>query len=114
MHELSLAMNIVDLAVSEAESAGGQKINEIELEIGNLAGVMVDSLAFCFEAVVKGTLADGAQLKIVETKGKGRCRNCDAVFQIDSFFAHCPQCQEYQVEVIQGKEMKILSITVDE
>ena len=114
MHEMSLAINIVDLAVSKAKSAGGQKINEIELAVGSLAGVMVDALSFCFDAVVKGTLADGARLKIVEKQGKGRCRKCETVFQIESFFDQCPNCDEYLVDVIQGKDLKILSITVDE
>lgn len=114
MHEMSLAMNIVDLAVSKAELAGGKKIDEIELSVGTLAGVLIDSLAFCFDAVVKGTLADGARLKIVEKQGKGRCRKCDAVFQIDSFFAQCPECGEYQVDVIEGKDLRVISITIDE
>ena len=114
MHEMSLAINIVDLAVSEATSAGGQKINEIELSVGSLAGVMVDSLEFCFDAVVKGTPAEGARLRITETHGKGRCRNCDHEFQVDTFFAQCPQCKQYMVDIIQGKDLKIVSITVDE
>jgi len=114
MHEMSLAMNIVDLAVSEANAAGGQKINEIELAVGTLAGVMVDSLTFCFEAVVKGTAAEGARLKITETRGKGKCRNCDQEFEVDSFFAQCPQCGEYMVDIIQGRDLKVVSITVDE
>ncbi len=114
MHEMSLAINIVDLAVSEAESAGGQKINEIELSVGSLAGVMVDSLAFCLEAVIKGTPAEGARLKITETHGRGRCRNCGNEFQVDTYFAQCPHCREYMVDIIQGKDLKVLSITVDE
>ena len=57
---MSLAMNIVDLAVTNARAESAQKINQIELDIGSLAGVMIDSLEFCFEAASKETIAEEA------------------------------------------------------
>lgn len=114
MHEMSLAMNIVDLAVSKAQSEGSQKINQIEIEIGSLAGVMIDSLEFCFEAASKETIAEGADFKIIEVQGKGHCQGCDFSFAVDSLIAQCHKCNEYCVVITQGKELRVVSITVDE
>lgn len=114
MHEMSLAMNIVDLAVSKAQAGGGRKINQIEVEIGSLAGVMTDSLEFCFEAASRETIAAEAYLKIIEVQGKGNCQGCGVVFPVESLMAQCPQCSEYCVSITQGRELRVVSITVDE
>ncbi|MBL6985282.1 MAG: hydrogenase maturation nickel metallochaperone HypA, partial [Candidatus Thioglobus sp.] len=44
-------MNIVDIACKTAQQNGAHKIQSIEVEVGKLAGVLEDSLAFCFQAV---------------------------------------------------------------
>ncbi len=55
MHEMSLAASIVDLAVAALNREGGSLVSEVEIEVGNLAGVMVDSLEFCLEAAARAT-----------------------------------------------------------
>ena len=58
MHEMSLAISIVELVSEKAQAAGARKITAIELEVGRLSGLMVEGLAFCFEAVARNTLAE--------------------------------------------------------
>ena len=113
MHELSIAVSIVDIAIEQATSSNAQKINEVELEIGSLAGIELESLSFCFESVCKETIADGAKLTIVEIKALGECDNCHHRFPVESYFAVCPECDGTKVETVQGKELKIKSIVVD-
>jgi len=114
MHEMSIAMNIVDIACKEAQHAGAPSIATIELEVGKLAGVMMDSLNFCYESVCKGTLAENSKLVINEVVGKGHCLKCAAEFEIDSFMALCPECESYEVEILQGRELRLKAVTVNE
>ncbi|MFA7346544.1 MAG: hydrogenase maturation nickel metallochaperone HypA [Desulfurivibrionaceae bacterium] len=114
MHEMSLAMNIVELVSTKAREAGGKRVTSVELEAGKLSGVMVEALVFCFEAAARNTPAEGAELLVRELDGRGSCRGCGHVFALDSLLAQCPQCGGYAVETLQGKELKVVSLIVDE
>lgn len=114
MHEMSLALSIVDLVSERAKSEGGTRVNQVEVEVGILAGVLVDSLVFCFEAASKGTIVADAVLKISETNGEGRCHNCEKIFPLTSLMNHCPFCNDYMVSIIKGDGLRVLSFTMDE
>lgn len=114
MHEMSLAMNIVDIALKTAKQSNAEKINAIEIEVGTLAGVMTDALTFCLEAASKNTAAEHAVIEIIKTPGKARCQGCNMEFNIQAYFEECPDCGEFLTDIIQGKDLRVLSITVDE
>jgi len=114
MHEMSIAMSIVDIACKEAQKDGAPSISKIELDVGTLAGIMVDSLKFCYDSVCKGTLAENSELVVNEVPGKGHCIKCDHEFEIDSFMALCPKCESYKIEIMQGRELKLKAVVVDE
>lgn len=114
MHEMSLAVNIVELVSAKAQAAGGQKVTSVELEAGKLSGVMVEALLFCFEAAARNTAAEGAQLVVREIEGFGKCGECGHAFALDTLLAQCPQCGGYGVETVRGRELRVVSLTVDE
>ncbi|OGQ86553.1 MAG: hydrogenase maturation nickel metallochaperone HypA [Deltaproteobacteria bacterium RIFOXYD12_FULL_56_24] len=114
MHEMSLAVSIVELVSGKARAAGATKVTAIELEVGKLSGLMPEALAFCFEAAARDTLAQGARLEIREVEGGGRCLACGHAFVLDSLLAQCPQCGGYAVETVQGRELQVVSLTIDE
>jgi hydrogenase nickel incorporation protein HypA/HybF len=64
MHELSIALSIVDLADEQAKKAHAGKIIEIELDIGTFSGIEVDALNFALEIAAKDTLLETAAVKI--------------------------------------------------
>ena len=114
MHEMSLAVNIVELVLAKAQDAGGRRITAVELEAGRLSGVMVEALVFCFEAATRNTAAEGARLEVREIEGEGRCLDCGYAFAVDSLLVQCPQCGGYAVDTVQGRELKVVSLTIDE
>lgn len=107
-------MNIVNIACKEAEKESAPSISLIELDVGKLAGIMVDSLQFCYESACKGTLAEGSELQVNELEGQAKCLKCGNIFTIDSFMAICPKCDAYEIEIIQGKELKLKAISINE
>jgi hydrogenase nickel incorporation protein HypA/HybF len=114
MHEMSIAMNIIELASAAAQEEGAAAIERIELEIGTMAGLMVESLEFCFEAAARGTLAEGAVLDITSIPAKGRCLVCNEISVVDSLAAQCPHCGAYLLSLLTGKELTIKAIIVEE
>ncbi|MEE8437646.1 MAG: hydrogenase maturation nickel metallochaperone HypA [Candidatus Neomarinimicrobiota bacterium] len=110
---MSLAINIVDIACRTAKQNGAESIRSIEVEIGQLAGVLTDSLCFCFEAARANTFARDSKLDIITVKGRGHCRTCDHAFETNSFFKLCPICSGLAVDIVAGKELKIKAINVD-
>ena len=113
MHEMSLALSIVELVAAEAKAAGAHQVNRIEVEVGSLAGVLVDSLRFCFEAAVRDTVAAGAELAIQEIAASGRCPACGVESSMANLLAPCPGCGQYLV-LEKGRELRVVSMTVDE
>ncbi|MCK5195857.1 MAG: hydrogenase maturation nickel metallochaperone HypA [Desulfobulbaceae bacterium] len=114
MHEMSIAMNIIEIASAAAQAEGARVIGRIELEIGTMAGIMLESLEFCFEAAAKGTLAEGAVLDITSIPAEGLCTACNKISAIDSLAAQCSHCGAYLLSLLTGNDLKIKAITVDE
>lgn len=114
MHEMSMAMRIIEIAVSEANTAKAQTIDEIEIEVGQLAGVMAEALAFCLDAAARGTIAEGAAFTLIQIPGRGHCLACQREVEVSEFPAACPLCHGYGVQIVTGSELKIRSLSVDE
>ncbi len=113
MHELSIAVGIVDLAEKEAKTAGADKILSIELEIGTLSGVMLDALDFAWPVATENTLLEKAERTIIQVPAKAKCSRCGALFDLENLYDSCPACNEYRKDIIQGKELRIKSLVVD-
>ena len=53
MHELGITRNVVAIC---AEQSGGARVTRVRLEIGKQAGVLAQSIRFCFDICAQGTL----------------------------------------------------------
>lgn len=113
MHEMSIAMSIVDAVEERARQERAEKITALELDIGKLSGVEVDSLRFCFSAAVKNSMLDGASLDIRVIQPEGRCSDCGESFPVDFHYAKCVSCGSFRVDLVAGRELTIRSITLE-
>ena len=86
------------------------RVKVVRLEIGALARVAPDALRFCFDAVTRGGIADGAQLAIVATPGAAWCMPCAETVPLERLGDACPRCGSYQLSVAQGDEMRVKEI----
>jgi len=113
MHEFSIALNIVDIVTNEALKSEADKVIEVELEIGELSGVIYEAMDFALESAVKNTLMENARIKTVKTPGKAFCNDCQKEFQIHDLFEGCPECGDYNLKIISGKELRVISINIE-
>src|SRR5262249_35388115 len=75
MHELSIAMSIVEMAEEEAQRHGGH-VSAIHLKIGALAGVVKEALVSSFEMACADTALEGSRLVIEEVPIVAFCSHC--------------------------------------
>jgi hydrogenase nickel incorporation protein HypA/HybF len=113
MHELSIAVSIVELAEEEARKADAVLISKVEVEIGTLAGIEQEALLFAWDSVIQGTMAQGSALVIHSIQAEAHCLECGKDFPAEHFFVQCPYCNSFRYQITRGKELRVSSLMVD-
>lgn len=113
MHEMSIMTSILQIARDHADEAGAPVIEQIEIEVGELAGIEIPSLEFCFEAARAQTVGEQAELVIRRIPGRGQCPACGQESPMDFYSAICPVCGDGVLEILQGRELRVVSIRVE-
>lgn len=112
MHELSIALGIVKIAEDETAKANAKQVSKIELEIGELSGVEIESLNFVWESAIKDSVLEFAEKDITIIKGKGKCIDCATVFDMKFIYDTCPKCSSILKGILQGKELRVKALEV--
>jgi hydrogenase nickel incorporation protein HypA/HybF len=113
MHEMSLAESVLDLVEHRARREGCRRIKTVRLEIGKLSGVEPESMRFCFDAVVGGTLAEGAELDIVEEDGLAWCFDCGRLTPLAVRGDPCPGCGGFHLRLDEGLAMRVSELEIE-
>lgn len=113
MHELSIALNIVEIVKDETEKYQAKKVSELTLEVGSLSGVVKEALEFALDEAIKDSPLEEAKIIYEDVKGKAQCENCKFIFSTDDYFPICPKCNHLYSDIIEGKELKIKKITIE-
>jgi hydrogenase nickel incorporation protein HypA/HybF len=113
MHELSIAMSIVELAEEEIEKRGGIRINAVHLKLGLLSGVVKDALESSYGLACEGTALAGSRLMIEEVPIVAYCAKCEAPRPVNSVeWFVCPECRAPVSQVLQGKELQVVALEI--
>ena len=115
MHELSIAMSIVDLAQEESQNRGGLRVNAVHLRLGALAGVVKDALLSSYEMAIQDTPLAGSRLMIEDVPGMVYCPACAAARPVrNSEWFCCSTCGAIASKIVQGEELELASLEVEE
>jgi hydrogenase nickel incorporation protein HypA/HybF len=115
MHEMGVAMQIVDIAAASVPAElKGARVARINLKVGKLSAVVTDSLRFCFEIVTKDTPLEGAELAVEEIPIRARCSECGTEWTIERPVFVCQNCNSGAVELLSGRELDIDSIEIED
>ncbi|MFA3872973.1 hydrogenase maturation nickel metallochaperone HypA [Streptomyces sp. MMCC 100] len=111
MHELSIAMAVVEQVQEAAAEHGHEAASSVSLRLGELAGVVPDALRFSFELAAAGTVLEGARLYIEQLPGRARCASCDTEWTTGvppSLW--CPECRGCAADLVSGRELQIAEV----
>jgi hydrogenase nickel incorporation protein HypA/HybF len=115
MHELGLAIDLVDVASETLSRLGPVKVKAVRLRLGPLAGVVKEALLFSFEAAATGTRLEGARLRIEDVPATAWCGVCEAERElVDAAIRRCPICQAPTPRLIRGDELQVLGLEVED
>ncbi len=113
MHEMALSESIIQAIEAGAGQHGYGKVSLVRIEVGPLAGVECEALRFCFDAVSRGTIAEGATFDILETEATAWCLPCGKSVPVKQRFDPCPDCGSHQLQLQTGEELRIKELEVN-
>ena len=90
MHEMALTQSLVELIEDEGRKQGFSRVRVVRLEIGALGSVEPEAMRFCFEAVARGAIVEGARLDIDVVPGEGWCLIARSPCRCSNVSVHVP------------------------
>lgn len=113
MHELSIAMSLIEGATEEAQRQGGTKVSAVHLRLGQLSGVVRDALLFSYELACEGTALEGSRLVIEEVPATVFCPCCEVERTLPSIQRMCcPVCGALAPDVARGREIELVALEI--
>jgi hydrogenase nickel incorporation protein HypA/HybF len=117
MHEISLMQEALAIAIEQSQAQGATQIHRLEFHVGDLSGVVPEALAFAFEVVSAGTLAQNADLSLKTVPVRCYCCRCQQEFYpassgISFWVYECPQCHDVSTDIRQGKTLELASVEI--
>ncbi|MCI0521080.1 MAG: hydrogenase maturation nickel metallochaperone HypA [Chloroflexi bacterium] len=113
MHELAVTESILEIALRHSNEAGGGRITNLYLVIGQLASVVDDSVQFYWDILAKDTLAEGARLHFKRFPARMACLACKFEFSLNDSDFLCPSCSSQQIKLVSGEEFYLEAIDVE-
>jgi hydrogenase nickel incorporation protein HypA/HybF len=115
MHELSIAMGIVEIVSEESQRLGDVRITAVHVKLGALSGVVKEALLFSWDLACENTDVAGAKLAIEEVPVRIWCSACAQERTIDGpIEMRCPACGAAAHDVRSGREMQVSALEIED
>jgi hydrogenase nickel incorporation protein HypA/HybF len=115
MHELSIAVSLIEVASEEAARLGAARVHALHLRLGPLSGVVKEALAFSFDVASAGTALEGARLQIEEAPVRVFCARCGEERTLAAVQPmRCPDCATPTSEIVGGRECLLTGLEIDD
>ncbi len=112
MHELSIAVNIVEIATEEAAKASAKTVLKLELEIGKMSGVMPEALEMAMQEAIQSSILRNTDIHYHYIDAIAACTECCHEFPQEDVLVTCPVCNSTKTHLIKGKELNIKSMEI--
>ena len=113
MHELSIAMSILDVVAEASARQGDARVLAVHLKLGPLSGVVKEALLASFETACEGTALDGCNLIIEEIPIEIDCKNCGTTCPVVSIQEmRCSICGGPADNVVHGRELEVSALEI--
>jgi len=113
MHELSIALALVEMASEESARLGAVRVDALHIRIGPLSGVVKEALRFSFDLATAGSPIEGARLEFEDVPITVFCEGCCCERTVeDAQHLRCPACKALAPDVRRGRELQLAALEV--
>lgn len=114
MHELSIALSIIEGAEEEVVRQGGGRVYAVHLRLGPLSGVVSDALLFSYDLACEGTSLEGSKLIIENVPIRIFCPTCGSEGDpVSGQCLHCARCGDSACRVVKGAELELAALELE-
>jgi hydrogenase nickel incorporation protein HypA/HybF len=110
---MSIVESLVELVADQARTRGFTRVRVIRIQVGVLGHAQPEALHFCFDAIARGTIAQGAVLEIEPVQGAGWCPACCRHVALAQRHDVCPACGDAAVQMSAGDELELAELEVE-
>ena len=113
MHELSIAISIIDVAAEELARQGGGRVEAVHLKLGPLSGVVREALLSAYDLACEQSPLQGSQLEIQDVPVEIFCDYCGKHQPVASIQEMCCRvCGTPSAKVVRGRELEIVALEI--
>jgi hydrogenase nickel incorporation protein HypA/HybF len=113
MHEYAVTESLLKTASEYALKNNAKKVIALNLVIGDLSGIIDDSVQFYWDMMSEDTICSAAKLNVEKQAARFQCQSCQHEFSLDGELTPCPLCQSINIRVISGDEFMLKSIEIE-
>jgi hydrogenase nickel incorporation protein HypA/HybF len=113
MHELSIALSILDVATEEAQRQGSSRVLGIHLKLGPLSGVVKEALLSAYELARESSPFAETELVIEDVPVLVHCPACRTTRGVVSVQELCcVECGTPSHDVISGRNLEVVAMEI--
>lgn len=113
MHELSIAVDIVDVVVAEAKRYDARRVEAVTCRVGAMRQIVPAMLIEAFGIAAAGSPAEGAALDVQVVPATMTCRACGRTSEPREIELTCPHCGSVDVAIEGGDELVVASLSLE-
>ncbi|HEX5229877.1 MAG TPA: hydrogenase maturation nickel metallochaperone HypA [Bryobacteraceae bacterium] len=113
MHELSIALSLLEAVQEAVDERRCGDVEAIHIRVGQLSGVVPDALQSAYSLAVEQTPFAAARLVIEEVPIVIRCAVCDCDQPVRSpQWLCCAVCDTPAGDILSGRELELCALEV--
>jgi len=113
MHELAVTESLLNTACDYAIKNNAQRVNSLNIIIGDLSNIIGDSVQFYWDIISENTICEKSILIFNKLPAKFICQSCGREFKLNGELLPCPVCGSMDLRTTQGDEFLLESIEIE-
>jgi hydrogenase nickel incorporation protein HypA/HybF len=113
MHEFSIIQSLMGLIEKNAKENNAKSVSKVIVKIGKMSGIEPHLLKMAFDTFKEKTICENAELEMIIQDVIAFCEDCKNEFKIENNQFICPNCKNYNLKIIDGEDMYLMSLELD-
>jgi len=113
LHEFSVVQSLLDLIEQNAKVNNAKSVSKVVVKIGKLSGIEPHLLKLAFDTFKEKTICENAELEMIIQDVIAFCEDCNKEFTITDNRFVCPHCKGFNLKILDGEDMYLLSLELE-